>query len=147
MPSTESTRILPGLHQGSRPPLGGAVSADKFDVLILAAREFQPSAEFFPGVFVIHVPMDDAQLTQDEFTRANQAADLAFKAYKNGARILVTCLLGLNRSGLVMALLLHRITGISGEDAIALIRSRRRMALWNRSFVRALRSIEERVTI
>jgi protein-tyrosine phosphatase len=65
-------------------------------------------------------------------------ARYAHQRWSEGARVLIRCQAGVNRSGLVMALtLMHH--GHSAAEAIALIRSRRSPAvLSNRHFVRWL---------
>jgi hypothetical protein len=51
--------IAPGLYQGSKPPFGTELKDLGFDVLVLAAREIQPASVYFPGIEVIHAPIDD----------------------------------------------------------------------------------------
>lgn len=140
----EATEIIPRLYQGSRPPLGGAVSAEKFSAVVLAAKEFQPPSQLFQGVRVIYVPLEDTRLMPHDFLAAQRASQLAIEAYLTGGKVLVTCLAGINRSGLVTALVLHGLTGMSGSDAVKLIRRRRPIALLNRSYLQALRSLPSR---
>jgi hypothetical protein len=52
----------------------------------------------------------------------------AHRDWKKGKRVLVRCQAGINRSGLVMALMLIR-DGYSAEDAITLMRNRRGQAV------------------
>lgn len=134
-------RIIAGLYQGSAPPLGDALRRAGFAVLILAAYEHQPRAEFFfPGVFVHRAPLDDhtAELSSTEWRIALQAAAVAAQAIMKGMPVLVTCQMGLNRSGLISALVTQLLTGCPAEEAIARVRRRRTGALRNASFVREL---------
>jgi protein-tyrosine phosphatase len=57
----------------------------------------------------------------------------ALRAYQHGKRVLITCHMGRNRSGLVMGLVLMQL-GYTSAQAIALIRSARKGALSNAHF-------------
>lgn len=66
----------------------------------------------------------------------------AHDEWTSGKRILIRCQAGLNRSGLVTALVLIR-SGYSPQEAIDLLRERRDpMALFNRQFVKFLMQID-----
>jgi protein-tyrosine phosphatase len=137
------SRIGPGVYQGSRPPSGESVRRARFDVLVLAAKEYQPPDRHFPGVRVIRALVDDsgAPMRQVEWVEAIRAAAEAALYRARGARVLTTCMAGLNRSGLVNALMLTRLTGMSGRRAIELVQERRPGALNNLFFKAALRQI------
>jgi len=67
---------------------------------------------------------------------------MAHKDWKSGKKVLIRCQAGLNRSGLVMALVLIR-DGYSAVDAITLMREKRSDAvLCNQSFARWLLSLD-----
>lgn len=59
----------------------------------------------------------------------------------NGYPVLVHCAAGLNRSGLVNALIVRQIRGISGAEAIAHVRRARPGALFNETFVKYLETL------
>ena len=68
-------------------------------------------------------------------------ARFAYDEWKSGKRVLIRCQAGLNRSGLVMALVLM-LDGWTAEDAIDIIRKRRNpYALFNKDFVRFLSNL------
>jgi protein-tyrosine phosphatase len=147
----EAHEIVPGLWQGSRPPTGRTVASAGFDVAVFCALEYQPPGSYFPGVQVIHAPNDDDPLfpiskqdLQTAVVTASRLADLLAKDRK----ILVTCMAGINRSGLVVALTLHKVFGYSGHTCIELVRERRTLddgeALRNRQFVDALMKLAGR---
>lgn len=117
------SQVAKGLWQGSFPDSG--VDPRKFEVLVLAAKELQPRGRF-PGVEVIHVPMDDSGLPMlDEERRgALAAARIVARAMREGKCVLSTCAAGLNRSGLVSALAL-RMLGMDPDRAIAMVRRAR----------------------
>jgi hypothetical protein len=96
------------------------------------------------GVKEIRFGFDDGEVGKDVFPK-----DLFFLAkyvddeLKAGKRVLVRCLAGLNRSGLINALVLIR-QGYTAELAIASIRSARsKWALCNLNFEDWLLSINE----
>lgn len=135
----DATRIATRIYQGSAPPPGPDVRRCEFNVLVLSAMEYQPPSEMFPGVRVVHVPLDDAKLTRAEWVRAVAAADQVARAVRDkDARALITCAMGRNRSGLVTALTLYLLTGERGDKIVRHIQRRRQNALTNPSFVAAL---------
>ena len=117
----DTTEIIPKLlYMGGVPSIGYAVRNAGFDVLVLCASEYQPPARDFPGVQVIHCPLEDiageipsvsiskaSSCRKGEFTTdteqcqgADEAArkrlcwtvDAVVKSVHNGRRVLVTCL-------------------------------------------------------
>lgn len=134
-------RIHKGLFQGSRPLPGYVLGHEGFKLLVLCAEEYQPAANNFPGVQVVYAPNDDDSSrlpTRDELRLAIQAARQAVPVLEGGGKVLSTCHMGLNRSGLVSALTLHLWLGVSGEQAIRLVQRGRRGALRNPGFVACL---------
>jgi protein-tyrosine phosphatase len=110
-----------------------------FDVLVLAAREYQPRGRLFPGVRVLHAPLDDAQLTAVEVETYMAAAMATADHLRAGRRVLVTCFLGLNRSGIIAARALVLAYGVAPRAAIDMVRAARGPhALGNSDFVRRL---------
>lgn len=78
--------------------------------------------------------VEDGSITKIDLNRLREAVDFGHNRLKNGDRLLVRCQAGLNRSGLVTALILMK-EGFSAEDAIDLIRTKRHEdALFNESF-------------
>ena len=137
--------IVPRLWQGSMPMAGPQIAGHGFDVLVLCAEEYQPPAEWFPGVRVIYAPnRDDYERapTSRELAAAKDASKLVAMHVMSGDKVLVTCMAGRNRSGLVTALALKRLYGMSGKQAILLVRERRKHvtgeALSNPHFIRWL---------
>lgn len=135
----DAVEIAPGLWQGSAPTAGPSVRKAGFDALVLAAQEYQPPDARFPGVVVLRLPIDDAPLQHPDWVRAIQIATSVSEIRARGGRVLSTCQMGLNRSGLVSALSLMILDGMNAPTAIARVRGRRHGALFNRSFVDALK--------
>lgn len=133
----DANQVYPGLWQGAIPPEGSALAKLGFQGLVLCAKEHQPHAERFPGVQVIHSPNDDdfSRLpTRGELQMAVQSAKKVAAMVLGGGKVLVTCRMGKNRSGLVSALTLHLLTGQSGSACIKQIQSRRQKAMRNPGF-------------
>jgi protein-tyrosine phosphatase len=79
--------------------------------------------------------VDDAAITDIDLNRLRQAVEFGYDRWKSGDRVLIRCQAGLNRSGLVMALILIK-DGHTPEAAINAIRTNRgEDALFNTSFV------------
>ena len=142
MSRAEISEIVPGLYVGSKPPPGRHTGVD---TIVLAAVEYQPPASSFPGVEVIHAPLDDAPgrpMTEDEIALATKTAARVARRLRVGRRVLVTCALGLNRSALVAALAMHEIYGMDAEEIIKRLRDARGMwSLSNPNFERLLRVV------
>jgi protein-tyrosine phosphatase len=88
---------------GSVPQRGGAVASRGFTHLVLCADDFQFPAEDFPGVTVLHAPFVDADtvVPRSSMTLVFVAARAVAEAHRGGAKALVTCAAGINRSALV----------------------------------------------
>ena len=137
----DANRVGKGLWIGSRPTTGSAVARAGFDVLVLCAEEIQPRSREFPGVFVVHAGIGDGVPSELELDTASWAARGIARAVSDGQRVLVTCHMGLNRSGLVTALALHALTGQSGRDCVRQVQRARRGALFNPHFRRLLERV------
>lgn len=134
------SEVAPGLYVGSKPPPGRHAGVD---VVVLAAMEYQPPAHLFPGAEVIHAPLDDdprRPMREDEVVRAARTADRVARRLRAGRRVLVTCAMGLNRSGLIAALAMADVYRMRADEIVArLRRARGIMALSNPNFERLLR--------
>lgn len=137
----DANQVVEKVRIGSAPPLGTELFRAGFTCLALCAEEIQPRGAAFPGITVVHAPMDDALLTREIADVAHEAADVLYRLWRREDQILVTCAAGRNRSGLVTALLVRRIYGCSGKSARELVQSRRAGALTNGSFARYLDSL------
>lgn len=127
--------------------MGGAPSpfarvCDYFDGVVLCAHEYQPNC--FPDVETIWAPIrdDGSRMTRQEQIYAVKAAGKVIRLINEDQRILVTCYAGMNRSGLVCALVLCKGPDqMNIDDAIELIKTARgSYALGNSDFVSFLRA-------
>jgi len=132
--------IAPNLFQGG---------TDDLDVIHLAQTNNRPRTDLpFDAIVTMYAwarPADwkvqefrygvpDASITDIDLDRLRQAVDFGYDRWKQGDRVLVRCQAGLNRSGLVLALILIK-DGLTPQDAIARIRDNRGDdALFNRDF-------------
>jgi protein-tyrosine phosphatase len=116
--------LMPGgyLAQGSAPPSGEDIP---FDVIVLAAQEYQRSYQAPPGRKVMYVPLDDGPKPDAiERARIHAAAREIAEYVRAGRRVLVTCWQGRNRSGVLAGLALVEL-GLPPHRAIRRIRSYR----------------------
>jgi protein-tyrosine phosphatase len=71
----------------------------------------------------------------------HELVSTAHRDWKSGKKVLIRCQAGINRSGLIMALVLIR-DGMNPEDAIELMRTKRaRSVLRNQTFENWLREV------
>lgn len=132
-----ANKIIDGLYQGGYPPGGDSLSKQGVHVLVLCAEEHQ-DASMYEGLEVILAPGDDdrrpERLARDIDGWKSAAAQVA-EHVMAGKKVLVTCMQGLNRSGIVTALALRELTGMSGTEIVRHIQERRERALFNTTFV------------
>ena len=104
----------------------------------------QVSIEIFKAPTYVHenrYGFTDGPMDHKTFVKAQELASWLHSEWKVGKKCLSRCQAGLNRSGLVIALVL-KIDGYTADDAIALIREKRdRNALFNLDFVRYLQQL------
>ena len=132
--------IAPNLFQGG---------TDDLDVIHLAQTNNRPRTDLpFDAIVTMYAwarPADwniqefrygvpDASIKDIDLDRLRQAVEFGYDRWKQGDRVLVRCQAGLNRSGLVLALILIK-DGLKPAAAIARIRDNRGDdALFNRDF-------------
>ncbi|WP_062529126.1 protein-tyrosine phosphatase family protein [Demequina rhizosphaerae] len=145
-PTELHTQVLPRLFQGgtaderwdsspwgSRGPAAGCdPDTDGYDA-VATLFAWAPPAEW--GVEELRFGFPDSALQSEDIHRVIRVARWAHERWTSGDRVLVRCQAGLNRSGLVMAMVLM-LDGWTPEEAIRRIRERRaEVALVNDRFV------------
>ena len=136
--------IAPNLFQGG---------TDDLDVIHLPQTNNRPRTDLpFDAIVTMYAwarPADwnvqefrygvpDASISDINLDRLREAVDFAYDHWKAGDRVLIRCQAGLNRSGLVMALVLIK-DGNTPEHAIEMIRETRGAdALFNSNFTQWL---------
>jgi len=118
---------LPQLHE-----------REEFDSVVTCYSYAQPMSWY---VHENRYGFADGPLNPETLAKAQELASWLHSEWKAGRKCLSRCQAGLNRSGLVIALVLM-MDGYSADDAIALIREKRdRNALFNLDFVRKLQAL------
>jgi hypothetical protein len=136
IPSNPWTRISGGLYQGGSHYYEPA-RLDFFDAVLTLTS--QAPVTRWPTEEHRFYCTDGRDLPDPDGLA--RAVDWAYAHWQAGHRTLIRCQAGLNRSGLVTALVLYK-AGIPTADAIDLIRSKRSpYALCNTRFVDYLRSL------
>jgi protein-tyrosine phosphatase len=138
------SEILPGLWMGGTDDLDlvnragrlpSASDPKDFDAVVTLSAYSKPVG-WYVHEFRYCIP--DSSLDDEHAEELEQIADWAYLQWKSGKQVLVRCQAGMNRSGLVTALILMR-DRVKPRAAIELIRSKRSAdALSNHSFVEYL---------
>ena len=145
-PTSLYSEIAPNLFMGGTADedvIHQAVAYNKartdlpFDAIITMYAWANPAdwkvQEFRYGIY-------DSDISQIDLDRLKQAVEFGYKRWLSGDRVLVRCQAGLNRSGLVTALIMMS-TGLDAETAIEQIRKNRaEIALFNTHYVEWLMS-------
>jgi protein-tyrosine phosphatase len=146
-------QIHTNLYQGSYPKPHKDL-ADHFDVIVYTAMEKQPTPVALKSlpknVLVRKFPLDDdpyQPVTREQTAALVRAAKELAGLLRSGKRVLITCAMGMNRSGILTALTLMAATGCSGRTALHTVQSKRRAmedgtrALFNPIFSRFVQTL------
>jgi protein-tyrosine phosphatase len=145
-PTSLYSEIAPNLFMGGTADedvIHQAVAYNKartdlpFDAIITMYAWANPAdwrvQEFRYGIY-------DSAIADIDLDRLKQAVEFGYNRWLSGDRVLVRCQAGLNRSGLVTALIMMS-TGLDAETAIEQIRKNRAdIALFNNNYVQWLMS-------
>lgn len=130
----DASNVAPKLWIGAKPPADRTYPG--VDVIVLCAAEYQPEQlPHFKGR-IVRCPIPDDALSSAETHRVLMAAREVERALRAGQRVLVTCQMGINRSALVAAIALSRLSvrrapsgkivaRASADEVIALLRRKR----------------------
>jgi len=141
------SEILPGLFQGGTHDFDTLEFPKEYPIW-KSEKQFDSVATLYAiahpvgwGVAERRYGFPDSALSEKDIPEIHSIADWAYEEWKAGKRVLIRCQAGLNRSGLIMALVLIK-DGFSPKEAIDLIRARRSpYALCNADFVRYLENL------
>ena len=145
LPKELWSEVAPGLWQGGtddwdtcfevRRSSKPAITAKNFDTVITTYAWANPADWTVKEMRYGYYDSDRADWYKEvDFDSIYHLVDVAHTDWKKGKKVLIRCQAGLNRSGLVMALVLMR-EGMSAREAIDLIREKRSpWALFNKNF-------------
>lgn len=138
------SEILPGLWQGGTDDddvdvqkTVPAIQPKHFDTVVTAYAWANPVDWF---VKEIRFGFYDGTMADFDPAELEDIVSMAYADWKRGKKVGVRCQAGMNRSGLIVALVLMK-DGFTAEQAIGLIREKRsKHALFNKKFVEYLLS-------
>ena len=141
MPKQLWSEILPGLWQGGTADWDTCFEMKRTKNAFITDKDFDTVITTYAwanpcdwGVKEIRYGYYDSDMKDMDFESINHVVDIAYADWKQEKTVLIRCQAGLNRSGLVMALVLMK-DGYTAKDAIALIREKRsEWALCNEMF-------------
>jgi len=141
----EIFEILDGrLYQSGAPKEAAqwdSIHARGIDVVVDLVGTLDPGVPTEPNsILYIFWPIEDIDVLP-ALGILNTLVDTVVRLIRLGHKVLVHCHMGKNRSGLLNALVAMKILGISGADAVELVRGRRPDALGNAVFTAYLRSL------
>src|SRR5262245_5241187 len=116
-----------------------AILAHSISAVIDLDGDLDPGVPTTPGgLLYVYFPFQDDALPDLE--KLHAVAAMGAELVGTGQRVLCHCLLGFNRSALLAGLILVHL-GMSGREAVALLRDRRPGALYNEVFAAYLESL------
>lgn len=138
--------LVKGLWQGSRPLIGEYFG--RFDLVVFCANEFQPNKRQIEELGIREALVagfnDSPFLDGDDYKAINLAVSTVSARLRAKETILVTCMAGMNRSGLVSALSMMDAYDFTADRAIKTVRrARGPFALGNDTFLRMIYDVEE----
>lgn len=119
----------------------GSIRARGIDVVVDLFGTLDPGVPTEPNsILYIFWPIEDIDVLP-ALGILNTLVDAVVRLIQLGHKVLVHCHMGKSRSGLLNALVVMKIRGISGRDAVEFIRGRRLGALGNAVFTAYLDSL------
>lgn len=117
IPMNTSDEILPNLWMGN---IMSAQLVHGFDLVVNMAQDspMPDTKEYY------HWDIPDAEMP-DDLGRLNALVTQVCRTHALGGKVLIHCNAGVNRSGLVTALVVRQLKGLTGTEAIDLVRSKR----------------------
>jgi protein-tyrosine phosphatase len=134
-PADPPSELLPGrLWHGGCPVDFAWARESGVDVVVdVADADAYPPAADVEGLIYLKCPLVDGDARPDEGL-ALRLADLVAGLVEDGHVALVHCTFGRNRSGLLATLVVRRLEGLTGAEALAHVRARRDGAVNNEAF-------------
>jgi hypothetical protein len=141
-PADPPSELVPGrLWHGGCPVDFDWVRATGIDlVLDVADADAHPPDGATDGLLYLKCPLVDEGALPDQALTLGLAS-LVAGLVRDGRRALVHCTFGRNRSGLMATLVVRELLGLSGAEALAHVRARRRNVANNETFEAWLESL------
>ena len=141
-PADPPTELVPGrLWHGGCPVDFDWVHEAGIDLMLdLADADAHPPADEIGDLLYLKCPLVDHDTLPDEGLVLG-LAELVARLVRQGHQALVHCTFGRNRSGLMATLVVRELLSLSGEDALAYVRERRRGVADNAAFAEWLTSL------
>lgn len=135
VPADPPTELVPGrLWHGGCPVDFAWVRASGIDVVLdLADADAYPPPAELDGLTYLKCPLRDREEVPDPGVTL-RLAELVAGLVEDGHRALVHCTFGRNRSGLLTALVVRALLGLSGREALDYVQQRRDDAVNNDRF-------------
>jgi hypothetical protein len=92
-------------------------------------------------IMFLHWPIEDGSLPNATLTHL--LVSTITHARRLGLRVLIHCEEGRNRSALIASLVVRQILGVTGQEAVVVVRAARPGALTNRTFAKELALLEK----
>ena len=148
MPEALWSEVLPGLWQGGTDDFDTIWEVERASVAEITKGDFDSVYTAYAWanpcdwlVKEVRYPFYDGDMKDIDFKEIYQVVRIAHEDWKAGKKVLIRCQAGLNRSGLIMALVLMR-EGYTAQNAIALMREKRgESVLCNKTFEKWLLSL------
>jgi len=118
----EATKLLSRFYIGSAPSRSFG-----FTYIVLCAKEYQPNAHLLAPANILRMPFSDTEeaLSPLLCEQLDGCANLIANQWRKKHRVLVSCIMGRNRSALLSSLALSKITGCHPSDAAILVQEKR----------------------
>lgn len=141
-PADPPTEMVPGLlwHGGCPVDFGWVRETGIEAVVDLADADTYPPAGEIADTTYLKCPLVDGEDVPDPEVTL-RLAGLVAGLLRSERRTLVHCTFGRNRSGLVVALVVRDLLGLSGAQALAYVQERRHRTVNNAAFAEWLRSL------
>ncbi len=144
------SELLPGLWQGGTHDFDTLEFPKEYPIW-KSEKQFDSVATLYAiahpvgwGISERRYGFPDSELSAQDIPEIHNIAEWAFEQWTSGKKVLIRCQAGLNRSGLLTALVLLR-EGHSPKQAIELIREKRsEWALCNSDYVTYIESLGEK---
>jgi protein-tyrosine phosphatase len=137
------SEIIPGLYQSGMFDFWPHLAQRGIRIVANMEMALDPDCAIrheADGIIYLHYPMEDGPLPDIE--RLHWFAGGLATAVDKGWPVLSHCGAGLDRSGLVSALIVRRVLHITGEKAVRVVRANRPYALCNTNFSSWLETLD-----